>query len=111
MSLSIDYGLASSEQIGADLGARLERIRLSKNLTQAQLAGEAGVSKRTIMRLERGLGPTLDTFIRVLLALGRSSNLEALLPDADVRPMERVLNRGRERQRARRAAPKAKPTT
>lgn len=111
MSLSIDYALANSEQIVRDLGARLERIRLSRNLTQAELADEAGVSKRTIMRLERGVGPTLDTFIRVLLALGMSSNLAALLPDADVRPMERVLNRGRERQRARRATPKAKPAT
>lgn len=111
MSLSLDYALVNSEQIAADLGAKLERIRLSRNLTQAQLADEAGVSKRTIMRLEHGLAPTLDTFLRVLLALGLSSNLDALLPDPDVRPIERVLNRGRERQRARPTTVKAKPAT
>ena len=107
MSIS-NYGLRSSTQIAQDLGARLERIRLSRNLTQAQLAHQAGISTRTIVRLENGMSPTLDTFIRVLLAMGLATNLEALLPDPDIRPIERVRNRGRERQRARPSGLKAK---
>jgi putative transcriptional regulator len=107
MPFSGVYALRNSRQIAQELGTRLERIRLSRNLTQAQLAEQAGVNTRTIVRLEQGMSPTLDTFIRVLLALGIASNLEALLPDADIRPIERVLNRGRERRRARPSAAKA----
>lgn len=88
------------KQIEIDLGERLSKIRLSRNLTQAQLATESGTSVRTIIRLEGGQGATLDTMIRVLLALRLESNLAAFLPDPSVRPIERVKLEGRERQRA-----------
>lgn len=107
MALSLDYSIASSEQITGELGARLERIRLARNLTQAELAKHAGISKRTIIRLEKGVSATLDTFVRVLMALGLTSSLEALLPEAEVRPIERFAHRGRERRRARPRPPQA----
>ena len=65
------------------------------------LADEAGVSPRTIGRLEKGQGVSVDTFIRVLMALGIQQNLEALLPDPTVRPIERIDIGGGERKRAR----------
>ena len=45
---------ASDEAILSELGGRLTRVRLEQNLTQAQLAEQAGVSKRTVERLEAG---------------------------------------------------------
>ena len=45
----------TDSRILAELGERLARYRLNRNLTQDQLAREAGVSKRTIVRLEDGL--------------------------------------------------------
>jgi transcriptional regulator with XRE-family HTH domain len=101
MAQSIAYESAPLESIEADLGKRLEQIRLSRNIPQAQLAEEAGVSRRTITRLENGQGVSLDTLIRVLRALGLADRLAALLPDPSVRPIERVRLKGRERQRAR----------
>jgi len=92
---------SSSEQIETALCSRVEKIRLSRNMTQKQLADEAGVSLRTIGRLEKGEGVSLETFIRVLIALRIQHNLEGLLPDPAVRPVERVRARGRERLRAR----------
>jgi transcriptional regulator with XRE-family HTH domain len=65
MSYKIDFSTATSGQIESALCKRLESIRLSRNITQAQLAKEAGVSPRTIGRLEKGLGVSMDTFIRV----------------------------------------------
>lgn len=101
MSFNIDFSVATSEQIEAALCKRLEDIRLSRNTTQEQLAAEAGVSPRTIGRLEKGQGVSVDTLIRVLKALGIQQNLEALLPDPTVRPIDRVgIGRG-ERKRAR----------
>lgn len=90
MSYSIDFSVATSDQIEAALCRRLEGTRLSRNMTQVQLAEEAGVSPRTIGRLEKGQGVSMDTFIRVMRALGIQHNLEALLPDPTVRPIERV---------------------
>ncbi len=100
MSYSIDFSVASSNQIETVLCKRLEGIRLSRNITQAQLAEEAGVSLRTIGRLEKGQGVSMDTFIRVMIALRIQQNLEALLPDPTVRPIERVEMGAEERRRA-----------
>ncbi len=101
MAYAIDFSLATSQQIEAALCGRIESIRLTRNVTQAQLAAEAGVSPRTIGRLEKGQGVSVDTFIRVLTALGIQQNLEALLPDPAVRPIERIGPGGVERKRAR----------
>lgn len=101
MTYNIDFTVASSEQIEAALCKRLEGIRLSRNMTQAQLAEEAGVSPRTIGRLEKGQGVSLDTFIRILIALRVQQSLEALLPDPSVRPIERIGFSSGERKRAR----------
>ena len=101
MSYKINFSVATSDQIEAALCKRLENIRLSRNITQIQLADEAGVSPRTIGRLEKGQGVSVDTFIRVLTALGIQQNLEALLPDPTVRPIERIDIGGGERKRAR----------
>ncbi len=101
MSYKVDFSVATSGQIEAALCKRLEGIRLSRNMTQAQLAEEAGVSLRTIGRIAKGQGISVDTFIRVLSALGIQQNLETLLPDPTVRPIERVRIGGSERRRAR----------
>jgi len=101
MAYNIDFALATSNQIEAALCERLESIRLSRNMTQRQLADEAGVSLRTIGRLEQGQGVSLDTFIRVLTALRIQQSLESLLPDPTVRPIERIGTRAGERRRAR----------
>jgi putative transcriptional regulator len=101
MAYKIDFSIASSEQIEAALCERLEHIRLTKNLTQVQLAKEAGIALKTIGRMEKGAGISLDTFIRVLVALGIQDHLNALLPDPTVRPVERVQTGGMERKRAR----------
>ncbi len=101
MAFNIEFSIATSAQIEAALCKRLESIRLSRNITQAQLAEEAGVSPRTIGRLEKGQGVSLDTFIRIMMALGIQQSLKALMPDPTVRPIERVGFSARERKRAR----------
>jgi len=53
----------------ATLGHRLEQRRLARDLTQATLAREAGVSKSTIERLENGASVQLANLVRVLRAL------------------------------------------
>lgn len=101
MSYNLDFQTATSAQIARALGERLEQIRLSRNMTQQQLAEEAGLSTRTIGRFERGEGAALDTFLRVLIALRLQQPLETMLPDPSIRPVERIETGGRQRRRAR----------
>jgi putative transcriptional regulator len=101
MPYEIDFSIASSEQVEAALCRRLENIRLLRNITRVQLASQAGISVKTLARLEKGEGVSLDTFIRVLTALGIQENLANLLPDPSIRPVERMKFEGKERKRAR----------
>lgn len=95
------FSLGSVEQVAQSLGARLSDVRLSQNRTQEQVAAEAGISRGTLVRLEQGNGASLDTFIRVMMALRLHEHLEQLLPDPSLRPLDRVRLSGKERQRAR----------
>jgi transcriptional regulator with XRE-family HTH domain len=84
----------------AELSGRLKRLRLRRNLTQAQLAHEAGISKRTLERFEAGESTQLLNFIRICRALHLLGNLETLVPETLPSPLEQLQRRGKERQRA-----------
>ena len=74
------------------------------------MAAESGISVRTVRNLEKGKGVSLNTFIRVLIALGIQQNFEILLPDPTVRPVERLKKGGVERKRAS-SQTKTEPTS
>ena len=93
--------LADQTVLG-ELGERLARARLEQDLTQAALAEKAGVSKRTVERLESGeVATQLSGLVRVCRALGLLERFNALLPEAVPGPMARLKHKGRERQRAK----------
>jgi transcriptional regulator with XRE-family HTH domain len=97
MAQSID--VMGAEQTEAEVCRRLESVRLMKNISQQDLAKKAGVSRRTISRLENGKGVSFNTLIRVMRALGLTSHLDALVPSVEIRPIERVKQK-RERKKA-----------
>lgn len=82
-------------------GSRLAGARLRRNLTQTALAREAGVSRATIERLERGAGADLKLLMRVLRALELMSGFLAAIPADEPSPMALLRARGKKRQRAR----------
>ena len=82
------------------LGRRLARHRLNRNLTQAALAARAGVSTLTVQRVEKGHSSQAANLIRILRALGLLENLDALVPEPPVSPIQQAWLRGRIRQRA-----------
>jgi transcriptional regulator with XRE-family HTH domain len=101
--------LLTDKAVLTELGQRLMRERLAHGLTQAELAFEAGLAKRSIERLEAGESTQLLSVIRVLRVLGRLGSLDQLLPETGPSPLDLLALRGKERQRAskkQRAVPK-----
>ena len=93
--------LETPPKLRIEVGRRLAKLRLARNVTQQMLAREAGIGLRTLRRLEAGQTTSLDTFLRVVIALDLGDGLLTAVPSYDIRPIERVENRGRERRRAR----------
>lgn len=83
-----------------ELGARLERARLDRNISQEDLATEAGVSRMTVVRAEAGAPVKTTMLVRLLRALTLADRLDLLVPEAVPGPIELLERRGRSRQRA-----------
>lgn len=90
----------SNDALLAELGDRLRRARLNKNLTQGDLARQAGIARRTLQKAEDGDSPTLETVIAILRALGELEQLDLFLPPPPHSPIELAKQRGSLRQRA-----------
>lgn len=91
----------TDEAILGELGGRLAQRRLELQLSQEVLAGLAGVSKRTVERVEAGATTQMSSMIRVMRVLGLLERLEALVPEAGPRPMDLLKLKGKVRKRAR----------
>ncbi len=92
--------LMTDDAVLAELGGRLTQRRIESGLSQAELAHRAGVSKRTVERVEAGATAQTATLVRMLRALELLDRLEALVPEAGPRPMDLLKLKGEERKRA-----------
>lgn len=90
----------SNQAILEELGRRIARTRLNKNLKQDQLANEAGVGVNTIYRIEQGHSTQLSNLIRVLRALGLTGNFDVLIPELPPSPIAQAKQKKEERKRA-----------
>jgi transcriptional regulator with XRE-family HTH domain len=107
----MDIKRQPDSSILAQLGRRIARYRLNRNLTQGALAGEAGVSLATLQRMEAGRSAQTASLLRVLRALGLLDNLDALIPEPPESPLQQVKLAERTRQRARTSSPPERPST
>ena len=91
----------TDEAILRELGGRLASVRIDLNLTQAALAEQAGVAKRTVERLESGeVATQLSGFLRVCRVLGLLERFESLIPEPTVSPMMQLKMHNKKRKRA-----------
>lgn len=95
--------LLTEEAILAELGARIAHRRLSVQMTQAELAEESGIAKRTLERIEAGASAQMATVIRILRVLDLLTNLEQLIPPSRPGPMTLLKNQGLAPKRASRS--------
>lgn len=106
--------LMTDDAILAELGRRLARCRIDRQLTQAELAHQAGVSKRTVERIEAGASTQMVSVIRISRVLDLIPGLDQWIPQPGLRPMDLIGRKGKTRQRAssgRKTAGADKPWT
>ena len=82
------------------IGKRLGRRRIDLQMTQAYLAKQAGVSKRTVERIEAGASAQTSSLIRILRELDLLNGIMQSLPETGPRPMDLLKLKGKERKRA-----------
>ncbi len=92
--------LKTNEVVMGELGRRIEALRLRRDMTQADLAKEAGIGKRTLERLEAGQSVQLSSFIAVLRQLALLDELLAVVPDQSKSPVAMMLAEEAPRRRA-----------
>lgn len=106
MANKIDFKLASPEQVISNMGTTLAQIRLSRNISQEELASMAGISPRTLSRLESGENSSLDTLVRLMQALQLHNHLASLLPDPGIQPVQQFAQKGATQKRVRKSTVK-----
>lgn len=94
--------ILADDAILAEIGARVARRRLDFQLTQADVAEQAGVAKRTVERIEAGASAQMSSIIRILRVLDMLPGLDRMIPETGPRPMDLLKQKGKVRQRASR---------
>jgi transcriptional regulator with XRE-family HTH domain len=68
--------LPKQAKIMAELGENIKLARLRRKLTAGQVAERAGISRRTLVSLEKGApSVAMGTYVQVLFVLGLSDDL------------------------------------
>lgn len=75
----VDFALAVPDEVCVAFGERARARRLMLNLSVDELAARVGISTKTLGNFERTGRCTLETFVRVLEALGALPDLQNVL--------------------------------
>ena len=90
----------TDEAVLSELGERLARLRLGRDLTQRQLGQRAGVARTVVQRIESGEPVTTANLIRLLRALDLLDALDRSIPESVPSPVQALKLQGRQRRRA-----------
>jgi DNA-binding XRE family transcriptional regulator len=82
-----------------ELGQRLKQARLNVDMTQIEVAEQAGVSRKAVLNAEKGK-VNLEVFIAIMGGLKLTAHLHNFLPAQEVSPGQLAKLQGRQRQRA-----------
>lgn len=85
--------------IAEELGCRLRQARLNRNVTQAELAEQLGLTRKVIVNAEKG-DVRLETFVAILVAMDLVESLDLFLPPQLISPIALAKLHGKQRQRA-----------
>lgn len=92
------YGNENNSFILKEIGKRIHDLRVRQSITQADLARLAGVSLRTIGRLENGEGAALENLLNILRVLKMLPNIDMLITEQELSPTD-YIDYGKQRIR------------
>ncbi len=92
----------SNPAILLKIGSRIRETRIRQDKTQAELALASGVTPLTVANIEKGKSVSTLILISVLRELGLLENLENLVPEAKISPLQLKKIQGKKRSRVRR---------
>lgn len=96
------------EQRTTELGERIRLARLRRRIPLVELAQRIGVSRPTLLRLERGdAGVSLAVLVRVLSVLGLLDDLQKIAGDDELGQRLQDVSLRRPRRAARTVDPGA----
>ena len=101
--------LLADTAILREFGDRIARRRLDLQMTQAELAEQAGVAKRTVERAEDGASAQMASIVKILRVLDLLPGLNSLIPEVGPGPMALLKQKGKVRQRASKPRTSNKP--
>jgi putative transcriptional regulator len=92
------YGM-SDRTLAAEVGERIEQLRLESNITQKAIADQLGITPKTYRSVIQGHGK-FETLIGILRILGKLELVDAFVPETPPSPLVLMKLKGRMRQRA-----------
>ena len=102
-----DYYEYSIPELVQVLGTRFKDYRMRSNMTQKEVAEQAGLTVNTVHKFENGLAPNLSisTFLLLMKAIGCINGLDGLMPELPESPYL-IDDKGRKAKRIRHASTK-----
>ena len=76
----------TSKAVVSEIATQIKNYRISRRITQKELAEQSGVSLRSISRFEQGADIQLSSLVKILRSLGLLDNLNMLVPDVTKSP-------------------------
>lgn len=92
----------TDEGVSILLAKRIRQVRLNANISQKEMASEAGISLATYNHFENGKNTSirLKSVIAILRKLDLLDNIDLLVPEPEVSPRQIAKLQGKKRQRA-----------
>ena len=101
----------SDKALAEFIGQFIRSKRMEQNITQAQLAKDAGISRSTLVLLEKGETASLGTLLQVLRMLNQLHVLAAFEITPVISPLLLAKEEMKKRQRVRTKPSSKQPKT
>ncbi|MHA7128442.1 helix-turn-helix domain-containing protein [Algoriphagus namhaensis] len=96
-----DWAALSDSAIVQAIGEFIKGTRLNRNITQADLATQAGLNRWTLSQIENGESINLSSLIQILRALDQLNLLQGFELKNELSPLELAKMQKKKRERAR----------
>ena len=107
---NISWNLLNDEQVVKRLGQEIKRMRLERNMSQAEVAERAGLDRTTVGKLEAGRAATLLTVVQVLRAMNKLDLLDPFHAEPQPTPYMLVEAQEKYLRKQRKRAGRKKPS-